>query len=639
MQRRDFTKLSLVSTIGIFFPFYACKNFGDSSDLNSLDANSFELLSLELLTTWCEAMVATQINDPENTELHGALYCNACNKIHGRCIDAVYPFLFMADTTGDEKYLNAAIQVMEWSKNVSKPDGSWTVIPNPESWPGITVFGAIALGEALQHHGHLLAEDIRLQWTDRLKKAAEFVHLNFTIEYSHINYSMTAVYALNLLGRLFNNERYLQHSKKLVSELPNWLTKPNKFIFGENNPSDEPSVKGLYPVDLGYNVEETLNSLVQYAVTEKDDDLLDLLQESMESHLEFMLPDGAWDNSWGTRQNKWSYWGSRTTDGCQPAFALMAGRKKAFMTAAFKNTELLKRCTVDGLLAGGLHYKSHGVLPCLHHTFTHAKSLAFILDNTHILPNISTYIPLPRSKVYGIKYFSDLAVYLVSKGPWRATISANDVMFKKPLSQTATGGSLALLWHEDIGPLFTASMAEYLLVEPNNQQPQPDGEDIPLTPRVEIIEGNTWFTNLYDLKAEVEAYENNDRIAIDVNTRLTNKDQGIHGQTNFHLNYKFDRRKVVITVQNTELDLPKEQFALVLPLISPKHEVVRQISEQSIEIVKKDKVVILTANTPISIIKTKKDRIFNMVPGMEAVPIKMTNVPPSHKIECIITIS
>ncbi|RXP59372.1 hypothetical protein EC396_05585 [Lutibacter sp. HS1-25] len=34
-----------------------------------------------------------------------------------------------------------------------------------------------------------------------------------------------------------------------------------------------------------------------------------------------------------------------------------------------------------------------------------------------------------------------------------------------------------------VGPLFTASMAEYLLVEPYNQQPQP-GEDFCLTPRV-----------------------------------------------------------------------------------------------------------------------------------------------------------
>ena len=26
--------------------------------------------------------------------------------------------------------------------------------------------------------------------------------------------------------------------------------------------------------------------------------------------------DGGWDNSFGTRNNKWTYWGNRTSDGC-----------------------------------------------------------------------------------------------------------------------------------------------------------------------------------------------------------------------------------------------------------------------------------------------------------------------------------
>ena len=60
-------------------------------------------------------------------------------------MDAVYPFLHMAKVTGEGKYLEAGISVFEWSKNVSHDDGSWTVISDPKSWKGITVFGAIAL--------------------------------------------------------------------------------------------------------------------------------------------------------------------------------------------------------------------------------------------------------------------------------------------------------------------------------------------------------------------------------------------------------------------------------------------------------------------------------------------------------------
>ncbi len=102
-------------------------------------------------------------------------------------------------------------------------------------------------------------------------------------------------------------------------------------------------IKGLLPIDIGYNVEESLNGVVQYAVHKKDEKLIQLLTESLNGHLEFMLPDGAWDNSFGTRQNKWTYWGSRTTDGCQPAFTLLADRNPAFGTAAILSTELLKR--------------------------------------------------------------------------------------------------------------------------------------------------------------------------------------------------------------------------------------------------------------------------------------------------------
>lgn len=46
----------------------------------------------------------------------------------------------------------------------------------------------------------------------------------------------------------------------------------------------------------------------------------------MNTHLEFMLPDGAWDNSWGTRSFKWTYWGGRTSDGFMGGYYLMAAR-------------------------------------------------------------------------------------------------------------------------------------------------------------------------------------------------------------------------------------------------------------------------------------------------------------------------
>jgi len=346
----------------------------------------------DLLKQWCDGMLRVQINDPEHLELHGALSCPSCDFIHGRCMDAVYPFLYMADTTGNKKYTEAAVLVMNWAENnVSQPDGSWTVIPDPKSWRGISVFGAIALAEALHYHGHILDKEILAKWTERLSKVAKFIFDNFSMTYSNVNYGSTSIYALNLLGRFFDNQEYIARSRELAKEVKNYLTEPNKLLFGEGKPVNGKSARGLLPVDLGYNVEESLNGLVMYALQEKDEELIQLLTASLKGHLEFMLPDGAWDNSWGTREYKWSYWGSRTTDGCQQAYGMMADRYPEFGTAAYRNTELLQRCTGKeyGLLYGGPHFESHGVKPCVHHTFAHAKPLAALLDLEDELPEIS----------------------------------------------------------------------------------------------------------------------------------------------------------------------------------------------------------------------------------------------------------
>jgi hypothetical protein len=351
-----------------------------------------------------------------------------------------------------------------------------------------------------------------------------------------------------------------------------------------------------------------------------------------------MLPDGAWDNSWGTRQNKWSYWGSRTTDGCQPAFGLMADRNPAFGTAAYLSTELLQRCTVNGLLAGGLHYGSHGVLPCVHHTFAHAKSLAFVLDNSEELPTILKETPIPRSTASGIKHFSELDVWLAAAGPWRATVSSNDVIFKKPYSQAATGGALAVLWHEKVGPIFTASMAEYILAEVNNQQLQPDGEDIPLTPRIEATHDGKWYSNLFDLKAEVAAKNIENGMDFHVLTQLTDRERTVLPNAQFELGYDFDEEKTIITAKKVSNGAMKGEAALVLPVISPKSEKVTRLSEKSIEIQKSDNKIVVAANLPLEIMETKKERVFNMVPGMEALPINIAFPGGQSEISCTITV-
>jgi hypothetical protein len=635
MKRRSFTQLTAMAGLGFILPHYGCKNNSHKSP-NHAELTAFGESSLSLLTTWCDAMIRDQINDPNDSVMHGALYCHACDLIHGRCPDAVYPFLYMADTTGEQKYLDAAIKVMDWSENVDKPDGSWTNMLDPKSWNGTTVFGAIALGEALHHHGHILPKDIKEKWEKRLKRAIEYVYQKFDMHFSHINYRFTAIYALYFLGKHFNEKKYIARSKEFAAEIPKWLTEPNKLLFGEDKPDNDKSAKGLYPIDLGYNVEETLNAMVQYAVLEKDEELLELLTQSLNGHLAFMLPDGAWDNSYGTRQNKWTYWGSRTTDGCQPAFSLMADRNPAFGTAAVLSTELLERCTVNGLLAGGLHYTSHDVKPCMHHTFAHAKNLAFVLDNMEQLQQVNKKTPLPRSTQDGVKHFPELDVWLGSRGPWRNTVSSYDQIWKKPYSVAATGGSLAVLWHEKVGPLFTASMVEYIEVEPANQQPQP-GEDFCLTPRVERYVDGVQFTNVQDLKAKVSVTDTDGVIDFAISTALTNREkETLKTDGDFQLNYSIDSDTTTIKALRTAS--AKNGDTLVLPVISPTGEKVVILSENQIEIHKPEGIVTITSNVPMQIKEMEKERIFNQVPGMEVVPIMVSFPQNTTKIACTLKV-
>lgn len=636
MKRRNFIQLSTLAGLSIPFSgvFSACTNYPE----HSLE---FKNLISSLLKDWCDGLLRVQINNPSNLEEHGALGCPSCSHIHGRCMDAVYPFLYMADITGEKKYIEAAILVMEWAENnVSQENGAWTVIPNPKSWKGITVFGAIALAEALHYHGHVLDEETHKAWTERLLKAGQFIYDEFTIDFTNINYGGTAIYGLDLIGDVLNNNDFKLKSKQLASKVKAYFTKNEGLLFGECKPdSKKLSAKGLQGVDLGYNVEETLNSIVMYALKHEDQELLQIVTKSLNSHLEFMLPDGAWDNSWGNRMYKWSYWGSRTCDGSQPAFAMMANINPAFGTAAVKNTELLQRCTADGLIHGGPHFISAGILPCVHHTFTHAKPLTALLDHWKHLPQINKNAALPRSVANGVKHFKDLDVFLFARGDWRGTVSAYDAEYHYKYDyRQASGGALGVLFHNKVGLLCAASMAEYHMVEKNNQQEQPN-KDIALTPRIETFIDDVWYTNLYDLPATVTSKDDNVTIELLANVKLKDVDRNVIEKTASHFNIAYtclvNEMKIKV---NTNQDI-LQPTAFVLPIISPSNEVVTKISDTELSIKKPQGLVTIKSSTPIKIKAIEGERTFNMVPGAQAVPLEVFFAKGEKEILLTLTVN
>lgn len=89
----------------------------DSADAEQQPASNSHPVSVEknlyaeTLKSWCDGLIAHQVTELHDHALHGGLLCPACGLIHGRCGDAVYPLLRMAHTTGNEKYLRAALMV------------------------------------------------------------------------------------------------------------------------------------------------------------------------------------------------------------------------------------------------------------------------------------------------------------------------------------------------------------------------------------------------------------------------------------------------------------------------------------------------------------------------------------------------
>ena len=156
--------------------------------------------------------------------------------------------------------------------------------------------------------------------------------------------------------------------------------------------------------------------------------MADAVRSSLRGHLAFLLPDGGWDNSWGTRSFKWTYWGSRTSDGAIPALLALSAEEPGFFTAAERHLALLRRCTVDGLLYGGPRSAACGAPPCVHHTFTHAKALADALDTG--VPAARDSAPLPRESADGVLFYPEIATWLAARGPWRATVTRYDFLYQ-----------------------------------------------------------------------------------------------------------------------------------------------------------------------------------------------------------------
>ena len=463
-----------------------------------------------LLKEWLDALLSFTLSFPASPALDGAVLCPACAIVHGRCHEAAYPLLAMADYSGEEKYLEAARKLFRWSARLLCDDGSM-YNDLQSAWNGTTVFSALSLAKALSHHGHLLTAEEKSAWEERLLTLVRWLRESITPKRRfNINYIAANAAAMALAGRYFGDEEMLALGKQLADFSLRHVSE-NGLVYGEGSPERNATPRGGCAVDTSYNVEETLPSLYDYAAAAEDEDAMAAVREAARAHLDLMLPDGAWDNSFGSRNFKWTYWGGRTSDGCQAMLNGLGKTESVFAEAAYRNLLLLRRCT-RGLLYGGPHYMRHGENPCVHHAFCHAKALAQALDE-----GVAEFrrVPLPSDDPEPVKRYPEIETLRLARGPWRMTVCAGDFPYMQ--GGHASGGAITLLWHRVIGPILATGNTDFSLREAHNQQQTlKKALQGSLCPRLEKTEGGTVYSQVYDFSAAADALSFPDRTAVRV---------------------------------------------------------------------------------------------------------------------------
>lgn len=567
-----------------------------------------------LLKAWCDRLLDYQITDDIHPEFDGALSCPSCMTIHGRCHDAVYPLIYMADRTGQKKYMEAAKRLFDWGDNLVADDGSF-YNDAQNAWNGITTFAIVGMSEVLKYHQEVLDETFIDKIEQRMSGGALWIYKAFMDGIStNINYYAAASAALDLVsGYSYYHtqnevrmtawrERFRDLARDLAGQCMNRITEEG-FLYGEGKPLDRMTKRGCRAVDIGYNMEESMPSLLYCAYATGNSKMADQIKQILYRQLEFMLPDGGWDNSFGTRNFKWTYWGSRTSDGCLFALTFWGQKERALYEAAKRNFHLLKRCTYRGLLYGGPDYRVHGEKPCTHHTFCHAKDLAAVLDHWKAESNSKMSdgtkeedvkdndikdenININDRDINGediedgntaqtvfdqqgvIRHYPSVDTYRVSHKSWIATVTANDFEYVK--GGHASGGVLSLLWHSDTGPILLSSITNYSMVENLNMQLSlKKAEHYPLTPGVELEKDGETYRQCYDYRSVITVVKESAEPSLVVTGELADIDHiPLPDPVKIEVRYTFFDDSVTIKGKITRGEA--ERCRYILPVIGRK---------------------------------------------------------------------
>lgn len=418
--------------------------------------------ALRLLKVWCDTLFSYQVRTG-TPYTDGALLCPACHVLHGRVADLCFPLAALWAESGEEEYLVKADMLIDWSEyNLKTEDGLWQN-DITQRWYATTAFSALSIGETLYHFGERLPAEYREKWQGIFVRMCRGILALDDRGSFHpvVNYYCGIAALLAMAWRLLGDRVYLERSKI-------WLQTAlaqfdgDGLLYGEGYPLVGPD--GSRTVDMGYNLEESLPLLLRYASLTGDREKF--FKDRMRDHLAFLLPDGNIDNSFGTRHNKWTLWGSRTSDGVMAGLALYL-EEPLFYEACRRVLSCYETYTKEGLLSLPMAHLAKEPT-CLHHTFAHAKALAALVCAKMPVP--PRPCALPTEEAFGIRAYQNGRLLLVSNGTFRATFSAVEANPYPGYGVEKAGGSMTLLYHKKLGAICAATTAEYFPTEILNQQ-------------------------------------------------------------------------------------------------------------------------------------------------------------------------
>lgn len=500
-------------------------------------ANAQELLPRKAyattLITLTDALLQRQVVADTSANV-GGIWCAHCHVWHTRAAEAVYPFTIVAAITGNHQYSLAAQLASEWLFRQQQPDGSWK--ETPEEWTGTTTDQLLMLLLSYEKISTQLTVQQRNKWLTVMKKAADYLDKVMSPEFASINYVATTTAALAKAGLLLKEPRYTLKAGQLARRTVAKMDEDG-FLNGEGGRSHGNKMGA----DLGYNMEMSLWGLGLYARLTGDTLVDNCVKRALKNHLYFIYPDGSLDASWGIRSNKWTGYGSATSDGCAALFSLYADEDPRYVTAALRNVVLINSNITNGLLGYGPH---HAVLfetpPCIYPTFAKAKNLAlaYALETKDVRP----FAALPADETSWIKSFPSLDVIVVRTRQFMATITGyrykdQAAGVKGKYMFRPDGGTISHLWAAEHGFMTASSPTVYTRPEPMSF-PEAPGV-LTLTPRIEYTDTSGYFTNLFEFDSRLAVTDTtNNQYTVSVYGELKDK-YWLTGGVGYHIDYLF----------------------------------------------------------------------------------------------------